>query len=610
MNREKDNMNSSYDNSPEAGFRSTTEALLGNRGIELAEAAEWDDYTREAFADVMAALRIHGEELAAFDGVVSVRPGYRFENARITPQPAVVVAVMRKKDLTEVRQSEIIPRKLGKVLVDVVPASPIEQAEYLRRRSSFSTADSKAPYGEVDFTLPGESEPELDAEDSFAAGLLPYQPPADASLDEINEQMSIICHSSPDTGWSTLKSFLQNTSRTLTSTMYEFNAGYILDTLISSLRVGRKLDLILDGKNSDDVPSPTRGDVSKEQVRTRLKATLDDRFTFAWAAVRSTGKTTGSFFPSAYHIKVSVRDGQSIWLSSGNWKRSNQPEEDPFDGHMSTSAQWRFLTAQGHNREWHVVIHNRSLAKMFEAFIKSDIRQALPLQIESVSFAPAEPMPDLFVPDPEIEVGFAPRPNPRFFRAQEFNKVVKVQPLLTPDNYLDHVLPLISGARRVLYFQNQSLSPKWNNARYTAAFKALRDKSNDRRMDIKIIVSEYADLGALQSAGFNMSRIKVQKDCHNKGILVDDETAVVGSHNWTGQGASENRDASLIFFDTAITSYFKDIFEYDWENLAHEESLAFFEMPRIAQPGEPNPPGMIRVGWYDYFPEWEEATQS
>jgi len=54
------------------------------------------------------------------------------------------------------------------------------------------------------------------------------------------------------------------------------------------------------------------------------------------------------------------------------------------------------------------------------------------------------------------------------------------------------------------------------------------------------------------------------KNCHTKGILVDSRSTLVGSHNWTNEGTTYNRDASLLFDDPEVTAYFEQVFSHDW----------------------------------------------
>lgn len=544
--------------------------------------------TRRKFEDVIAAIRLHGEELLAIPGVVFVRPGFRFRNGKLTTEPAVVVGVASKQDIGSLVIRDLVPRKLGSVIVDVVPANPIAQLLFKTGVSKFDGSESR-----LSLVLPGENN-ETEATGSFAP-IHAYVPP-DVPLNPVTENMTVVCHASPDAGWRILRDFLLRTQTRLTSTMYEFNARHVLDVLVQALRDnGRTMSLILDAGHQSLGP----GDVSKEEIVDTLRAQLPDRFRFAWAAVGDDNVTTVAFFRNAYHIKVSVRDGESFWLSSGNWKRSGQPVIDPINGPFPSGFDPAAFQRRS-NREWHVVIHNRTLAQLFETYITHDITQAEDVQVDQPGLAPPLSMPDLFIP----EASLAMLTPPQFFPELEVNRELTVQPLLTPDNFIDFVLPLIEGARKKLYFQNQSLKPNLGNPRYMQLFRALRDKSWIEDLDVRILVrgdfNAATILSTLQAHDFNMSRVRLQNGNHNKGILVDGKT-VVGSHNWTGDGTTFNRDASLIFDDAEIASYYEKLFVYDWDNLSFADAPELLEMARIAQPNEPTPPGMVRIAWDDVF---------
>jgi extracellular elastinolytic metalloproteinase len=563
--------------------------------------------TSEAFDDVLAAIRVHGEELIAVPNVVAVRPGYRFHNSQIASQPVISIVILRKRELPDIPARELIPARLGKVLVDVLPATPFEQIAFLKRQGELTQAGLQMPAGIIDLRLPHERSL-TDVDVAAAGGLLDYVPPAEP-LAEIEEEMTVVCHASPDAGFRNLREFIRGTKKSLTATMYEFNARHVLDTLTETLKAPRTFSLILDGGAASTVPGPPGSTVSKLAARDALHAALNktaskQRFDFVWAAVGDTrDKTNGGFFPTAYHIKVAVRDGQSFWLSSGNWKESGQPKIDPINGPLPPGFDpSEFLNDR--NREWHVIIHNPTLAKLFEAFIKHDIAQAKPLQKPGTGVATAdEPMPDLFIAKPAAEAFAAFGPD--FFPQveKEFKKKVGIQPLMTPDNFPEFILPLILNAQKSIYFQNQSLKPSNSNSRYMPLFRALRDRSEEsatnHNLDVKILVSEFTSLEVLKTAGFHMDGIKAQKECHNKGIIIDDEIVIVGSHNWTGQGATENRDASLIIKDKEIAAYFKEFFLFDWNRLPEGQHL--LPAPLVALPNEPTPPGMIRVSWSDVF---------
>jgi phosphatidylserine/phosphatidylglycerophosphate/cardiolipin synthase-like enzyme len=111
------------------------------------------------------------------------------------------------------------------------------------------------------------------------------------------------------------------------------------------------------------------------------------------------------------------------------------------------------------------------------------------------------------------------------------------------------------------------------------------------------------NISALQRRGLDVNRVVRRLDkTHTKGIVVDGNRVLVGSHNWSGSGVTLNRDASLIFDDDEITQYFAEAFELDWDRareLRFDESVVT-EAPRLAVGDEP-PPGFVRMTLSDYL---------
>ena len=42
---------------------------------------------------------------------------------------------------------------------------------------------------------------------------------------------------------------------------------------------------------------------------------------------------------------------------------------------------------------------------------------------------------------------------------------------------------------------------------------------------------------------------------------------VVGSQNWSAEGVTTNRDASVIIHNAAAAVYWQGIFDHDWKNM-------------------------------------------
>ena len=282
-------------------------------------------------------------------------------------------------------------------------------------------------------------------------------------------------------------------------------------------------------------------------------------------------------FASAYHEKVAVRDSKAFWLSSGNWSSRSQPDIDP----IGTPSQARGMYSKG-NREWHVIVEDEKLAKIFERYIKHD-RDGSEAESEAgeagvaLDMAAVPRLPDVFVPIDALfdadDVADTPTPiAPEILPAQpaEFD----VMPVLTPDNYIGRIMELIDGAERSIYLQYSYInySDKEIDQKFTEMLEKLAELSNRSNFDMRIIVGSNgaADkIRKLVEAGFKETVFRSQSNIHNKGIVVDGQTVLVSSTNWSGDGVLRNRDAGLIIFNKEIATYYQNAFLFDWENRAN-----------------------------------------
>src|SRR5205085_240093 len=195
--------------------------------------------------------------------------------------------------------------------------------------------------------------------------------------------------------------------------------------------------------------------------------------------------------------------------------------------------------------------------------------------------------PELFVhaerlaPEPAFLEATAP---PRYFAHKVIQKdaraPVTVRPLLTPDNNLDHVIQFVRSAQRQLFIQNQSLTLldplEHNEDSFIELWQAVKSRQ-DAGVDVRMIFRVHFDedearaiKDRLVKFGFKPGCIRVQKGCHTKGVIVDSQAVLLGSHNWTNQGVTANRDASLLFRHPGIARYYEQVFLFDWERLARE----------------------------------------
>ncbi len=500
-------------------------------------------------------------------GVLAVEPGNLFVNGWITSTPAIVVRVMRKIPLSELAPEDRLPRRVGGYRVDVIPSSPTEQLAMLKA----SMAAAPQP---------------------LAAAPHPYVPIPGNPIDRVFEiSKPILCHASPDAGWPTLQRFLSGVQDRLTIAMYDFNAEYIARELIKDVETSNaKVELVLDPQEN----------AQELDIQTRLKNRLPNNYKLGLASVGSNQN-----FNTAYHEKVVVRDSSAFWLSSGNFSVSSQPDIDPFGPNPPSSN----IYGLG-NRDWHIIVQDTMLAQVFEQYIEHDMNATGAGPTPPVAFFPDLLLPqEVFAETLAVAAAAPPAPvAPRALPTPD-QLPVRVQPLLTPDNYIGHIHDLVLKAEKSLYLQLQYIhaSDREGDERFTELLKLVGQRTKQANFDARIIIGQgdaHLWITELKKPkwGFDPSKIKVQQRVHNKGIIVDGETVVVGSHNWSGDGTLRNRDASLIIYNSQIASYYQNIFLNDWAALARPDVQENFT-PLVVMPGQPTPAGMVRIPWSDFYDE-------
>jgi PLD-like domain len=544
---------------------------------------------RTAFEPVMKVLGAVRQDLSAVKDVVVVRPGYAYPPVG-DPVPAVVVAVT--PGTAPVKASELHD-KFG--VAFAVTEATVEEQETARQATPVSFALPEGPTVSAFEQL-------LGGEEAVAFG-----PPKTGSYEEleppdlplVEEKMDLTICVSPEAGWSELEGFLAGTQKRLTVAMYQFTAPHIFKAVSAAVAPpGREFELVLHPVPEPPPKSGVKADdlAEEDEVIEPLEKKLKNRFGMAWATLVSKAHPEG-LWASAYHIKVAVRDGKAVWLSSGNWQSSNQPNVHPFadnPGKLPAGFQRKY------NRDYHAIIINDHMASIYETYIKRDFELASAQAGAAESFA----APDLFVPEEEEEEPITFAAPPQLFKPMRVNRVVSVQPLLTPDNYAENALKLIASAKKSVWFQNQYINFRGTNDdfnEFRLLVGALKKKIDDE-LEVRIIcrdMMKQESLDVLIAMGFPREVFRFQPACHNKTIIVDGKIVMFGSHNWSNEGVKTNRDASLIFDDQEIADYLAQVYDYDWNRLATAHPTQ--KRPRVARDGEATPAGFKRVSFSAVF---------
>lgn len=528
-------------------------------------------------------------------GVLTARPGYEIANHQLTGRRAIVVTVHTKRPPADLPRGGALPDSIGGIPVDVREANSYQRlraidplaaevSQTYRRPEDAEPEwplERELPSGELLKSARSETQKKLaaqtKAQPASARALtahqnkpkLEYDPVGCPPLAPVEVTARVTTAVSPDAGLATLTKFLSGTTSSLIIGMYDFTSAEILDDFKSDLAPSKTLQIVQD----DPAPNPTRDQTDWQTVQD-LKQTLGNRARIAWALTRSDHFAAQWSFPYAYHIKVIVRDNSAVWLSSGNLNRSNEPDLS----HPPTTE----------DRDWHVIVEDASLARTFVAYLDFDYRTAAANQLSN------QPAMEKAIEDARAKRAREANPTPPRqpknaahvrgsagtpVAPKVFNNLsLRVTPLLTPDKlpntqngqYFTNILGLIKDARNSIYIQLQYIeASKGNGSLYDQLLQAVADQVNAKK-DVKLIVSaNYAEKWGekMKDEGVDLTaNISTLPNVHNKGFIIDGETVVVSSQNFSPAGICENRDAGLILESEQIAQYFGPIFNADWRD--------------------------------------------
>jgi phosphatidylserine/phosphatidylglycerophosphate/cardiolipin synthase-like enzyme len=263
------------------------------------------------------------------------------------------------------------------------------------------------------------------------------------------------------------------------------------------------------------------------------------------------------------------------------------------------------------NREWHVVIKNKTLARCFKSHILQDFKRAAELGGREL---PKRLLEETFVDVPiEEAIVLERKPPSHIIKPKKISRTVKVQPLLTPDKkgavFAKAVLKLIRSARDSLLFQIPYIAmpanPRQDRGFIDDLLGDLVEKLNSLEDARVLLRSQGNKLSSpthaawfFKSKGVDIrEQLRMIEDHHTKGMIVDGRRVLLGSNNWSKPGVSLNRDASLIFDDEEIAAYYTDAFEVDWQRARPIRPRRFVksEAPVLEAVGAVPPPGYKRV---------------
>ena len=387
-----------------------------------------------------------------------------------------------------------------------------------------------------------------------------YEPLTAAELRTREVAGPFIAYASPDSTFAVTRERLNAARRSILIGIYDFTARHLQSLLERAMQRGVRVSLLLD----------TRG----TGFEARVFRELEELGAETVVAPSVSAASDFRYFSNA-HEKIIVVDDEWVLIQSGNWSDNSIP----FNEQDGVAGEEGFVTG---NRDMGIAVLSPELASFFTRLVRADMARGRGEGEGEVEGAgEAEAVPALAAGEAMfLEAAPTQIPDPLFPSARFApSQLVRVTPVLTPDNYLDVVPGFLRAAKRSIRIEQQYIRASQPAIRdLLATINSARD--DFPVLEVKIIVSaKYdsrtevrafldvmeRDFGLEAETHIRFISLDHFVHCHNKLIVVDDEKVLVGSQNWSTTAITANREASLLIEHAGIASYFGRIFDADWE---------------------------------------------
>ncbi|MEE3269587.1 MAG: phospholipase D-like domain-containing protein, partial [Candidatus Thermoplasmatota archaeon] len=256
--------------------------------------------------------------------------------------------------------------------------------------------------------------------------------------------------------------------------------------------------------------------------------------------------------------KVAVRDSDSVWISSGNWKDTSVPPDGVG------------------NREWSVILNSQVAAELVLSRMAWDENaQHLHISPHSSWHAPTF---DWTMEEPWHDGDLSP--------VEYHQGPFDAQLLTCPDDCVTGIVAMIESAQQSIELSVQYLDLDWywgfgDNPIIAALHDAAQRGVNIRLMlngfyagwdeeirdAIHMFNTDWNETEGLDVTARLMAYSGTIVKLHNKGAIIDGTSVLVGSMNWGSSAALRNREMGVLIHHQGLASEYSYSFEEDWNRL-------------------------------------------
>lgn len=347
----------------------------------------------------------------------------------------------------------------------------------------------------------------------------------------------------PAYGLTDLLAWIDGATTSLHVHMYLLHEVHLVEAMIDAQNRGVDVNVVLD--YGDNWWNQYDLDTQRGMATTLLAAGVDVK----WFG--DTGEN-----PYAYiHSKVAVRDNESVWIGSGNWKASSHP-----------------IPGNEGNRDWGVIVQDDNLATMVLNHLAFDENEAK----DHVTPVLASDAPTGWsMPESSSVIGQT---------ATGIEGDFEATLLVCPDNCIDELVKALDGAESEILLSLQYLDMDWSWGWGDNPIVEALENAAQRNVRLRLILNgAYLDED-IQSVvdrfneewnftmGYDTSAVVMSSDeevtkLHNKGIIIDGEHVLVSSINWGDSALVRNREMGLMLSSTSVAQVYIDSWYEDWNRL-------------------------------------------
>ena len=255
------------------------------------------------------------------------------------------------------------------------------------------------------------------------------------------------------------------------------------------------------------------------------------------------------------HSKVAVRDGQSVWMGSGNWKSSSMPHPDTWG-----------------NRDWGVIVDHAG----FASEVLSQMQYDEDVSRQHIRQASASDMPTDWV-----------LPSATAYNGTSVAKIsgnFSGQLITCPDNCISGLVSMIDSSQSEILLSLQYLDLDWNYGWGENPVTSALRSAAERGVAIRLILNgAYLDED-IQNAvdtfneqwngsdGYDVSAIIMSNNgtvskLHNKGVIIDQQTVLVSSINWGSSALTRNREMGVLIHSQEVAQPYIESWYQDWDRV-------------------------------------------